>query len=322
MSLSARRIVITGGSGFLGLSLATTLAELGAEVVLVSRHAPRRSGPWRHRLWDGRTSGDWAEELNGASGVVNLAGRSVDCRKTPENADAILRSRVESCRALGLACRGVARPPSVWVQMSTAHLYGDSLLPCDEDSATGYGLAPDVARAWEEAFAEWRLPEQRGVIQRTSFVLGRDRGAGSGALDRLLPLARWGLGGTIGSGKQGMSWIHEADLNALFVRALIDPAMRGAYVASAPQPLPQREFARELRRAVGMPLGLPATEAMVRLGAYWLLDTDPELALYGRFVTSRRLAEEGFSFRFPSLGPALADLLGGQPRWQRESAGR
>ena len=307
-------IVITGGSGFLGISLATHLAEAGHEVVIVSRRPPKPSGPWRHVCWDGRTLGEWRRELEGASGLVNLAGRSVDCIKTPDHQDEILRSRVEATRTLGLAVRGIDAPPPVWVQMSTAHIYGDPPeATCTEDSPFGYGLAPFVGRAWEEEFQANVLPSQRAVVLRTSFVIGRDRGAGGGALTKLRFLARLGLAGRIGSGRQGMSWIHEADLNRLFERALTDPTMHGAYIASAPHPVSQQVFMRELRRAVGMPVGLPAFSWMVRLGAHCLLRTDPELVLFGRYVVSQRLREEHFEFQFPELRDALADLLTRRP---------
>ena len=304
------KIFIAGGSGFLGVSLATHLTGLGYEVVITSRHPPRVTGAWRHVRWDARTIGDWQRELDGAAGLVNLAGRSVDCIKTPDHCDEILRSRVEATLLLGRALRNVDRPPSVWVQMSTAHIYGDPLAAwCDETSPTGFGLAPTVGQAWEAAFRESLLSQQRGVVLRTSFVLGRDRGAGGGALTTLARLARCGLGGRVGSGTQGMSWIHETDLNRLIERGLSNETMHGTYVSSSPQPVPQREFARELRRAVGMPIGLPAPEWLVRLGARFALRRDPELALYGRYVISSRLAAAGFQFEFPELRSALANLL-------------
>lgn len=305
------KVVIAGGSGFLGVSLAHFLAERNHEVVLLSRNAPRNDGPWAHRTWDGRTLGPWMEALEHADGVVNLAGRSVNCIKTPDHQDEILRSRVESTRVLGEAMQRIQRPPSVWVQMSTAHIYGDppSVL-CTEDSAPGYGLAPFVGRAWEKAFQAAVLPAQRAVVLRTGFVLGRDRGGGGGALQMLARLARFGLGGRVGSGSQGMSWIHERDMNRLFERALTVESMHGTYVSSAPHPVSQSEFMRTLRRAVGMPWGLPATKWMVQLGAHYLLRTDPDLVLYGRYVVSNRLPEEGFEFEFPELSGALHDLLG------------
>ena len=249
-------------------------------------------------------------ELDGAMGLVNLVGRSVDCIKTPAHQDEILRSRVEATQVLGAAMRSIKQPPPVWVQMSTAHIYGDPpTVICNEDSPPGYGLAPFVAQAWEKAYRASVLPSQRQVTLRASFVVGRDRGCGTGALARLIPLTRLGLGGTIGTGRQGFSWIHEADMNRLFERALTDSTMSGMYIASSPNPVSQREFMKELRRVVGMPIGLPAIEWMVRLAAPLLMRTDPELALYGRYVFSKRLAEERFEFRFARLREALTDLL-------------
>lgn len=313
-----RRIVIAGGSGFLGHSLAAHLHALGDHVTVLSRKPFPPGTPWHHQHWDARSLGtkgspgdDWPRVLDGAFGLVNLTGRTVDCVKTPDHCDEILRSRVESTLVLGQALRNVANPPRVWVQMSTAHIYGDPPSRhtiCDEDSPTGYGLAPTVGRAWEQAFAEAKPDDCRGVVLRTSFVIGRRNAGGAGALGRLGLLARLGLGGTVGSGTQGMSWIHELDMNRLFERGLGDPSMSGVYVASAPYPVDNREFMRELRRAVGMPIGLPAMSWMVRLAAPLVLKTDPELALYGRYVVSRRLSEEKFDFRFPDLARALHDL--------------
>lgn len=312
---TARRVVIAGGSGFLGVSLAHHLAAAGWRVVILSRNRPRPAGPWEHVAWDARTLGTWTACLDGAAGLVNVVGRTVDCVKTPDHCDEILRSRVESVRVLGAACHAVATPPPAWVQMSTAHIYGDPPeVLCDEESPPGYGLAPTVGIAWEAEFARARLPGQRGVVLRTSFVVGRDRGAGGGALAKLAPLARLGLGGPVGSGRQGMSWIHETDMNRLFERGLTDAGMEGVYVASSPNPVPNAEFMRCLRRAVPwpkVPLALPAFAWMVRIGAPLLLRTDPEIALYGRFVRSNRLEREGFVFRHPLLPEALADCFTG-----------
>ena len=305
----ARRIVIAGGSGFLGISLANHLSAAGDTVTILSRRTPKVSGPWRHVPWDGRTLGDWQPSIDGADGLVNLAGRSVDCIKTPDHQDEILRSRVEATRVLGQAVRAAKSPPPVWVQMSTAHIYGDPpTIHCTEDSPFGAGFAPMVGRAWEEAFEQSAISGQRMVILRTSFVIGKDRGGG-GALARLRTLVRLGLGGAVGSGTQGMSWIHELDMNRLFERALNDTTMQGPYIATAPNPVSQRLFMRELRQALGMPLGLPAFAWMVRLGAPLLLRTDPELALYGRYLLPQRLQEMGFEFRFPEFRAALADLI-------------
>lgn len=201
----------------------------------------------------------------------------------------------------------IESPPPVWVQMSTAHAYGDpSDVVCDEDSPFGVGLAPTVARAWESAFDEGCPDGVRRVVLRTSFVLAH-RG---GALARLATLARFGLGGTVGHGRQGISWIHLRDMNRLFARATEDASMRGAYLATAPNPVSNRDFMRALRRAMGVPVGLPAPAALVRLGAPLIMRTDPELALYGRYCVPKRLEAEGFAFEFPTLEGAIADLYG------------
>lgn len=298
-------VVIAGGTGFLGRNLAEYLAAGGYSVIVLGRHKPETISGATFEAWDARTLGTWAQHLEGAVALVNLAGRSVDCIKTPEHCDEILRSRVESTRVLGEAMSRIEKPPAVWVQMATAHIYGDPPAAiCDEQSANGYGLAPTVGKAWEDAFRTVKPPGTRGVVFRTSFVLGRS----GGALDRLGLLAKLGLGGTIGHGRQGMSWLHEHDMNRLFLHAIEHPDVSGIYNATAPTPVSNREFMRELRRAVRMPIGLPAPAFGVRLAAPLILRTDPELALYGRYVIPKRLTEEGFTFEYTDLKAAFAQI--------------
>jgi uncharacterized protein (TIGR01777 family) len=304
------RIVIAGGSGFLGLDLARFLGQFRCDVVLLSRHPPAQDSRWRHAIWDARSLGEWASLLDGAAALVNLAGRTVDCIKTPDHCDEILRSRVEATEVLGRAVRAVKSPPPVWIQMATAHRYGDPpTMVCDEDSAFGYGLAPFVGQAWEEACTRAVLPEMRHVILRTSFVLGRS----GGALPRLAKLVRFGLGGKVSHGRQGISWIHEQDMNRLFGRAISDASMTGAYIATAPNPVSNAEFMRTLRQVMGVPVGLPAPSWAVRLGAPLLMRTDPELAIYGRYCVSRRLREDGFAFLYPDVASALRNLYAREP---------
>ncbi|HWL10670.1 MAG TPA: TIGR01777 family oxidoreductase [Planctomicrobium sp.] len=303
------KVVIAGGNGFLGASMAQHLAEQGMSIVILSRRPTMKPGPWKHVAWDGRIVGDWASELNGATALINLAGRSVDCIKTPDHQDEILRSRVESTRVLGQALRTLNNPPPVWVQMSTSHIYGDPpTAVCVEESPSGYGLAPFVAEAWEKEFHSAVLPKQRPVIFRTSFVLGQNQGFGNGALAKLAFITKLGLGGKVGSGTQGMSWIHQTDFNRIFEQGIFDDSMNGVYITSAPTPVSQVEFMRELRRAMRVPIGLPAFEWMVRLGVPLILKSDPELALYGRYVIPQRLLQSGFEFRYPTLASALNEL--------------
>ena len=237
---------------------------------------------------------------------MNLAGKTVDCVKTPDNCDLILRSRVDSTKTIGKAMRAVKDPPKIWIQMSTAHIFGDPPFQwCTEGSSTGYGLAPFVGKAWEEAFLE-SIPEGvRGVRLRTSFVIGKK----GGALQSLKRLVRMGLGGKVGSGKQGISWIHQFDMNELIYQSIVNDKFDGMYIASAPEPVSNKEFMRLLRRKMHIPLGLPSPEFIVRFGARLIFKTDPELAIYGRYVRSERLERVGFVFRYPDLNSALDDLL-------------
>ena len=306
MNHTKAKVVITGGSGFLGINLAQALLAADYDVCLISRQPPGPQGDWRFASWDGRSLGEWVNELDGATAVVNLAGHSVDCVKTPDNCDVILRSRVETTLLIGQVIRQIQTPPPVWVQMSTAHIYGDPPEAiCTEDSPFGYGLAPFVGQAWEQAYREAALPSMRQVILRTSFVLGRS----GGALSRLASLVKIGLGGKVGHGRQGISWLHEEDMNRLFMRAITDENMQGVYVATAPNPVSNAEFMRQLRQAIGVPIGLPALTWMVNIGAPLFLKTDPELALYGRYCFSHRLEAEGFTFNYPHIDTALRAIF-------------
>jgi len=303
---TVRRVVIAGGTGFLGQSLSRHLTHQGVQVTVVSRRQPANNIAGRWIQWDGRSSGTWEASLDGADAVVNLAGRTVDCRKTPDRCDEILRSRVESVLTLGEAIRQCDNPPSVWVQGATAHIYGDPPNRiCDESTPSGYGLAPYVGRRWEEAFAQACPPGIRSVVLRTSFVLG----ATGGALPILARLARLGLGGSIGSGRQWISWLHAHDMNRIIERAIDEPSMQGVYNATAPSAATNQQFMRALRQVARRPIGLPTPGWLVRLGAKTLIDTDPEIVLYGRNCVPKRLLDEGYRFAFPSLSKALADLL-------------
>jgi uncharacterized protein len=300
------RVILAGGSGFIGTGLAPVLVANGYDVMVLTRGASRSGGAVKYVSWDAHSVGAWASELDGAAAVMNLVGRSVDCRKTEANRRVILESRVDSVRALGEACAKCARPPGVWVQTSTAHIYGDTgdeML--DESSVIGTGFAPEVGVAWERALEQYAPRDCRRVVLRISFVLGRH----GGALRTLSCLARWFLGGATGSGRQWISWIHEADLQAIILRAITRAEMGGVYVVTAPRPVRNDQFMAELRRAVGRPWSPRVPEAVVRMGA-WMMRKDPELALLGRRCVPTRLLTEGFGFRFPELRGALEDLVG------------
>ena len=300
-----KKIIIFGGSGFIGQNLARMLVVHDYEVHIVSRNKPKDC-VGLFTQWDAQTLGSWTELLEDAKAIVNLVGRSVDCIKTAENIDEILRSRVDSTLLIGEALKSVKVQPKTWVQMSTAHRYGDALdVTCTESSSFGYGMAPYVGKMWERAYAEVVPKEMKQVIVRTSFVLGKD----GGALQRMATLTSWGLGGTLGHGKQGISWIHEDDMSALLLRAIENDNMQGVYITSAPNPVSNAKFMKKLRASLNVKIGLPAFAWMVKIGAPLLMNTDPELALYGRYCVSERLEEEGFEFAYQTLDEAFEDIF-------------
>ena len=312
------KVVIPGGTGQVGTVLARAFHSAGDDVVVLSRSPG--SAPWRVERWDARSVGAWTSELEGADVVINLAGRSVNCRYDAANRAAIMTSRVESTRAVGEAIARAARPPRTWLQMSTATIYAHRF-DAPNDEATGIlgGSEPnapdtwrfsiDVARAWEAAAESASTPRTRKVLLRAAMVMSPDRG---GVFDTLVNLVRFGLGGRSGSGRQYVSWIHDRD----FIRAvrwLIDrEELAGAVNVAAPSPLPNADFMRALRDAWGMPVGLPAMDWMLEIGAF-VMRSETELLLKSRRVIPGRLVESGFSFEFPEWPAAARDLC---RRWK------
>lgn len=311
MTTPQPRIVLAGGSGFLGTHLARHLRQAGYAITVLSRQGLASTEPdgdgVRWVQWDGQTIGPWSAELAGAAALVNLTGRNVNCRYTGRNRHAILHSRLDSVRVLDEAMQRCDQPPPVWVQASTLAIYGDRAdEPLDEASPTGPGFSPDVARAWEQAVSEADAGGARKVLLRASFVLGTD----GGALPTLARLVKLGLGGRVGSGRQFYSWIHVRDLCRIVQKAIEQPAMNGIYNATSPQPVRNGAFMQELRRVLRRPWSPPAPAWAVRLGCL-LMHTEPELALRSRHGLPRRLTEMGFAFEYPHLPAALADLYGG-----------
>lgn len=310
--MAARKMVIAGGSGFLGRTLAQWFSDRGMEVVVLSRRPVHIPGA-RTVLWDGKTFGAWCGEVEGAEVVVNLAGRSVNCRYNEANRKEILDSRVLTTRILGEAIQGCATPPSLWINSSTATIYRHTFgEPHDENGETGAAIEAkdafsiEVARAWEQAFDEAACPETRKVVLRTAVVIDREPGTAYSILRRL---ARLGLGGPVGDGRQYFSWIHTADFCRALEWIVEHQECRGIYNVSAPHPLCNREMMAELRRAVGMPIGLPATHWMLEIGTF-LLRTEAELVIKSRRVVSGRLAKEGFVFEYPRFADAVRALEG------------
>ena len=309
------KIVLAGGSGQVGTILARAFcADEKNEIVVLSRRA--KNARWRFVAWDGSTLDEaWTREIDGADVVINLAGRSVNCRYTPENRKEILQSRVQSARAIGRAISEAKKPPRVWLQMSTATIYAHRFdAPNDEffgiiggnesNSPDTWRFSIEVAKAWEEAALEENIPDTRLVLLRAAMVMSPDE---DGVFDTLLTLVRRGLGGRAGNGKQFMSWIHGAD----FVRAInwiiAHEDLGGAVNLSSPKPLSNAAFMLGLRRAWGAKIGLSANKLMIEI-ATRLMGTESELILKSRRVMPAKLLKSGFEFQFPDWTSAARDL--------------
>jgi uncharacterized protein len=321
------KIIIAGGSGHLGTILAKAFHEDGDEVVILSRHGRPGEHPWRSVRWDAATEGAWTHELEGADAVINLAGRSVDCRYTEHNRRAIAESRIVSTAVLGRAIAHCGNPPRVWLQASTATIYAHRYDAANDEHTgqlggaepgvpKGWRFSTDVARAWERACMTQELPRTRRVLLRAAMVMSRERG---GALAKLRMFLRLGIGGTHGDGRQYMSWIHEADF-VRAVRFLIDRNdIDGPVNLAAPHPLPERDFLAALREACGTRLAIPMPRWLLEIGAF-VLRTETELVLKSRRVVPARLLWNGFTFEYPHWADAARELCGrgtakGEVRW-------
>jgi uncharacterized protein (TIGR01777 family) len=305
------KIVLPGGTGQVGTILTRTLTAAGHDVVVLTR-SPAGQGQVG---WDGRTLGPWAAQIDGCDAVINLAGRSVSCRYTPANLRAMMDSRVDSARVVGEAIAAAARPPRVWLQMSTATIYAHRF-DAPNDEATGviggaeldvpgyWAYSVKIAKEWERAQERADTPATRKVALRAAMVMSPDRG---GVFDVLLRLARLGLGGPVAGGGQYVSWVHERDFVRVTEYLIGRDDLAGPVNVAAPGTVPQREFMRELRAAWGMPVGLPATAWMAELGAL-ALRSDTELLLKSRRVVPGRLLAAGFEFDFPMWPEAALDL--------------
>jgi uncharacterized protein (TIGR01777 family) len=304
------RVVIAGGSGFLGASLARDLLSAGCEVVVLTRTPRKRSDGAVEIAWDGRTSGDWIRSIDGARAIVNLTGKSVHCRYTESNRREIVSSRVDSVHAIAKAILAASSKPAVWIQSGSLAIYGDSGdRICDETSPAGQGFSAETCLSWERAFQEANSSNlesnsTRQVLLRIGFALD----AGGGALETLASLARRFLGGTTGRGNQFISWLHVEDLNRMMRWAMARDEVAGIFNATGPNPVTNHVFMRELRRAVGRPWSPPVPKWAVRVGAR-LMNTEPELALSGRRCVPSRLLSMGFKFKHPDLRDALVSAL-------------
>ena len=305
--MTKKRVVLAGGSGFIGQALARELHQQNYEVIVLTRSLRERDEDdgIKEAEWDGEHVGEWIQYLNGAEAVVNLTGRNINCRHTPENLREITESRVNSVGAIAGGLYHVTRPPRLWVQAGAIGFYGNRHDEwCDEKSSNGRGRLAEICRRWEEAFYSVVAPRTRRILFRIGIVLGRE----GGALPLLAHYTKWFLGGAAGTGRQYISWIHFADLVRMFRLALeYDNFYDGTYNAVAPNPVTNAEFMRTLRRTLYRPWCPPAPVWAVKLGCM-LTGTEASLALDGCRCAPKRFLESGFQFKFADLHAALKDI--------------
>ncbi|MCB1229948.1 MAG: TIGR01777 family oxidoreductase [Verrucomicrobiae bacterium] len=314
--MKSQKIVLAGGSGFLGRTLAAWFAEKGFECVVLSRF--KNSCPHARIItWDGKTCAPWKHEIEGAKAVINLAGRSVNCRYHARNRQLIMDSRIDSTRVIGEAIRACTEPPEIWLNSSTATIYRHTFgAPHDENGEIGAtpeakdAFSIEVAKAWEETFQNQDVSTNtRKMLLRTAMVMGKQSG---GVFPVLKRLTRLGLGGRMSHGRQFVSWIHAADFCSAIAWLIENPEPAGIFNLAAPNPLPNAEMMRILREETGTSFGFPAPAWLLEIGAFFLR-TETELVIKSRRVIPARLHANGFDFQFPDFRSAVRDLLHHQP---------
>jgi uncharacterized protein len=299
------KIVIAGGTGFLGTSLVAHFKQRTDRVVILTRGRPHSDGIVKYVNWDGKSIGPWVGELESADVLINLNGKSVDCRYTDKNKELIYSSRLDATAVLGKAIQQLINPPALWINASSATIYRHSEdKDMDEFSGElGTGFSVDVCQKWEDRFNRSEVANTRKIIIRTAIVLGKN-----GALKPLRILARLGLGGKQGSGKQYFSWLHEEDFVSIIDFFIKHQNTSGVYNVAAPTPVPNQYFMRVLQAAIGVPFGIPLPKALLEFGAL-LINTETELILKSRRVVPKRLLDAGFHFKFENIEAALHDLI-------------
>lgn len=292
------KIIIAGGSGFIGTYLANYFAELNHEIIILSRnyHLPKKN--ITYLMWDGKTISDWAKALNGADLLINLAGKSVNCRYTAKNKAEILNSRLNANRVLGIAVQQTKLPPKIWFNAASATIYRHAEdRPMDEFTGeTGSDFSMDVCHAWEKSFYALALPETRKVILRMSITIGTN----GGVYKRFKNLVLAGLGGKMGYGNQMMSWIHVEDIARAILFITEKENFNGIVNVTSPYPVSNAEFMSSIRKSLHVTFGLPTPKWLLKIGAK-IIDTETELILKSRWVIPQKLMSAGFTFKYAKI---------------------
>jgi uncharacterized protein (TIGR01777 family) len=300
------KIIIPGGTGFIGKYVANFFRKKNYDVIILTRGKARMESGITYLNWDGKNFGNWTKELEGAEMVLNLAGKSVDCRYNEKNKKEILNSRIDSTKIIGEAINNCVLPPKLWVNMSTATIYEHTLEGKANDEKNGIigdDFSMNVAKSWEKTFDDFILFATRKIVMRTSIVLGKE----GGALAHLAPLVKFGLGGKNGSGKQFVSWIHVEDLARIVEWFIENKNASGAYNCTSLTPIRNESFMKKIREAFGISFGLPATKWMIEIGTF-LLRSESELVLKSRKVIPKKLLDGGFTFNYEKLDKVLKNI--------------
>ncbi|MBL4625800.1 MAG: TIGR01777 family oxidoreductase [Flavobacteriales bacterium] len=299
-----KKIIIAGGTGFIGKCLAQHFKAKGYQTIILTRKYSDVQKNKDYLLWDGKTIGPWASELENADVVINLSGKSVDCRYTDANKKLILDSRVDSTTIIGQAINECNKPPKLWLNSSTATIYRDStdISMSETNGEMGNDFSMGVAQAWEKALNESSTPNTRKIALRISLVLGKE-----GVYPVLSRLTKFGLGGYHGNGKQIFAWIHIEDIIRIVDFTIVHEQLEGPINCAAPETITNRQFTKTLRKTLNIPFGIPTPAPLLEIGCF-LLRTESELILKSRYVEPQRLLDNGFVFRFKTAEQALNDL--------------
>lgn len=300
-----KKLIIAGGSGFLGQALIAHFKTEFDSIIVLSRSSRKSDGNTHYLQWDAKTPGSWCAELEGAEAVINLCGKSVDCRYTEKNKTEIFASRLDSTRAIGEAILNCSHPPALWLNGASATIYRHSEdTPMTElTGEIGSGFSIEVCKAWEKTFTDFKLPATRRVNLRLSMVLGKS----GGMIPKMTGMVKKGLGGTMGNGRQLVSWLHVEDFCRMINWLLTHDSASGTYNATAPAPVSNRTFMQLMRKKTGMPIGLPAPKFLLEIGAVFIR-TETELILKSRYVVPERFLKEGFVFKHTTIEDCLASF--------------
>lgn len=292
-----KKVILAGGTGFIGKYFEKQFNDLGYEVKIISRQP-------QHISWNDKSA--IIEALEGAELLINLAGKSVNCRYNEANKKEIMNSRIATTKILGETILSCTTPPQIWMNSSTATIYrhADDRPMTEEEGEIGSGFSVDVATTWEQAFFSFNLQKTRQIALRTAIVLSKE----GGAMTPYRNLVKFGLGGVQGSGNQKFSWVHIEDLFQIVLFLKDREELSGIFNCSAPEPVSNRELMKQIRTVMNVPFGLPAFKWMLKIGSI-ILKTETELVLKSRWVIPERLERKGYTFTFNTLDKALQDIL-------------